>query len=194
VRDGLPEAEAGIEADALLADALTDGEGEALLEEARDVCDHVVVARIDLHRARVALHVHQAEVPARVGDDARERRVAAQRRHVVDELRAERERAAGDLRLRGVDRDGHLAPELLEYGDDPAQLLVGGDTAGAGARRLAADVHDRGPGGDHRARRGGGGVRVEVDAASEKLSGVTLTTPITDGLGKRSSSGSMRQG
>ena len=80
--------------------------------------DDVVVARVDLHRARLALHVHQAEVRAAVRDDARELRVAAQRGDVVDELRAELERAPRDLGLRGVDRDGQPG-ELLEHREDP---------------------------------------------------------------------------
>ena len=45
-----------------------------------------------LHRPRLALHVHQAEVAARVRDNARELGIAAKRRDVVDELGAERER------------------------------------------------------------------------------------------------------
>ena len=47
--------------------------------------DDVVVARLGLHRARLSLHVHEADVRARVGDDARELRVAAQRGDVVHE-------------------------------------------------------------------------------------------------------------
>src|SRR5439155_24342097 len=46
VLDRLPEADPGIEADRLLADSLRNRERQALVEEARDLGDHVVVARI----------------------------------------------------------------------------------------------------------------------------------------------------
>ena len=73
------------------------------------VGDDVVVDRVVLHRPRLALHVHEAEVAAGVGDDTRELRVAAQRGDVVHELDAELERAPRDRRLRGVDRDRRAA-------------------------------------------------------------------------------------
>ena len=92
VLDRLPEADAGVEADELLADPRRDREREPLLEERLHLGDDVVVDRVGLHRARLAAHVHQAEVGARVGDHPGELRVAAQRRHVVDELGAELER------------------------------------------------------------------------------------------------------
>ena len=59
-----------------------DGEGEALLEEGGDLGDDVLVVRRGLHRARLSLHVHQAEIRPRLGDDAGERpgRAAAQSR------------------------------------------------------------------------------------------------------------------
>ena len=56
--------------------ALRDGEREPLLEERGDLGGDVVVARVALHRPRLALHVHEADVRARVGDDAGELRVA----------------------------------------------------------------------------------------------------------------------
>ena len=105
--------------------------------------DDVVVARVGLHRARLALHVHQAEVRTALGNDAGELGVAPQRRDVVDELGAEFERAAGYLALRRVDRDGN-AVEPLENRHDAAELLVDRDPCGAGPRRLAAHVDDRG--------------------------------------------------
>ena len=71
VLDRLAEADAGVEADALLGDALRDRECEALLEERGDLGGDVVVVRFLLHRARRALHVHEAEVRVRVCDDAR---------------------------------------------------------------------------------------------------------------------------
>ena len=63
-------------------------EREPLLEKAGDLLDDVVVTRGELHRARLPLHVHQANVRARVGDRTRELGVAAQGGDVVDEQRA----------------------------------------------------------------------------------------------------------
>ena len=65
LRRRLAEAEAGVEADVLLGDALRDREREPLLEERGDLRRDVVVARVGLHRPRLALHVHQADVRAR---------------------------------------------------------------------------------------------------------------------------------
>ena len=148
VLDRLPEADARVEADPLLRDPGVDREGKALLEERRDLGCDVVVARVGLHRARLALHVHQAQVGAGLGDDPGELGIAAQRGDVVHELGAERERAPCDLGLRRVDRDG-LPLELLEHRQDAAQLLVERDAVRAGPGRLAADVDDRGALGEH---------------------------------------------
>ena len=84
-----------------------DCEGKPLFEKGGHLGDDVVVPRRSLHRPRLALHVHQAEVRAGVGDDAGQLGVAAQRRDVVHQLGAELERAPRDLGLGGVDRDGH---------------------------------------------------------------------------------------
>ena len=118
--DRLAEADPGIEADPVLADAGLDREREPLLEERGHLAGHVVVARIGLHRPRLALHVHEAEVRVGGGGHVDELGVRPERSHVVDHLGPELERAAGDRRLRGVDRDGHLAVEPLEDGDDAA--------------------------------------------------------------------------
>ena len=72
----LAEADARVEADPLLRNPLRDGEREALLEERRDLRGDVVVARVLLHRPRLALHVHEAEIRAGVGDHAGEVGVA----------------------------------------------------------------------------------------------------------------------
>ena len=153
VRHRLAEADARVEADPLLGDALRDRERQPLLEERRDLGRDVVVARLRLHRPRLALHVHEAEVRAGAGDDSGELGIAAQRRDVVDEDRAALERSPRDRRLRGVDRDRSSPPRRLENRHDPPQLLLRGDAVRAGTRRLAADVDDRGSLRDHAARR-----------------------------------------
>jgi hypothetical protein len=86
--------------------------------------------------------VHEAEVRARVCDDAGELRVAAQGRDIVDEHGTELDRAARDLSLGGVDRDRHGSCEALEHRHDAAQLLVERDRLRPGPRRLTADVDD----------------------------------------------------
>ena len=180
----LAEAEAGIEADPLLRDSLPDGEGEALLEERGHLGYHVVVVRIRLHRPRLALHVHEAEICAGAGDDARELRIAAERRDVVHQHDAELERAARDAGLRRVDRDRN-AGEILEHRDDAAQLLVEAHRGRAGASRLAAHVDER------RAVRGelprprdGGSAREGLTAVGEAV-GRHVDDPDHSGPGKR---------
>ncbi len=142
-----------------------DGERQPLFEERPDVGHDVVVARIVLHRSRLAEHVHEAKVGTRLGDDLRQLRVAAQRRHVVHELGAERESAARDLGLRGVDRHRHLAREPLQHRHDATQLLLDGDSLRSRPRRLAADVHDRRALVDHPPGRAGRDVGIEMHAA-----------------------------
>jgi hypothetical protein len=137
------------------------------LQERADLGDDVVIRGLDLHRARLALHVHQAQVGARPGDRLGHVRVAPQSGDVVDELGPEGERTPRHLRLCGVDRDWN-AFEPLEHRDDTAQLLVERDSLRAGPRRLAADVHDRRALLQHASRRRGGDVRFKVHAAVRK--------------------------
>ena len=102
----LPEPDARVEADPLLRDPGVDGEPQPLLEEGCDLGGDVLIARIDLHRARIAGHVHQAEVCLGLGDGADEVGIGPERGDVVDQLGSEGERPPRDGRLRGVDRDG----------------------------------------------------------------------------------------
>jgi hypothetical protein len=165
LEDGLAEAEPGIEADPLLGDARIDGEAEAFLQEGGDLLGHVVVRRVELHRPRLALHVHQAKIGAGGSDHAGQLGVAAECGHVVHELGAELGRPAGNLGLGRVDRDRNLALERLEHGHDPPQLLVERHALGTGPRRLPTDVHDPRPLVHHAPRSRNGVTRVEVDTA-----------------------------
>ena len=173
VVDGLAEADAGIEPDSLARDAVRDRMLEALGEKRADVGDDVAVARIALHRARLAEHVHEADVAAALGDERRHPGVAAQRGHVVDERGAGVERSGRHRRLRGVDRQARArAREALEDGHHAAQLLGLADRIGAGAGRLAADVEDRGALLDERPAVCDRGRRVEPSAAvGERVGG-----------------------
>ena len=148
VRNRLAEADPRVEADELLRHARGDRERKPLLEKALHVRHHVVVRGVDLHRARLALHVHEAEIAARVGDDACELGIASESRHVVDELDAELERTTGNRRLGRVDRD-RGARQVEQHLLDPLELLVGAHAHRAGPRRLAADVDDRGAAVEH---------------------------------------------
>ena len=188
--DGLAEADAGVEADVLLGDPRLDGEGEPLLEEGLHLGDDVLVARVVLHRPRLAEHVHEAEVGVAVRDDTGELRVAAQRRHVVDHAGAELERAPRHLRLRGVHGQRDVR-EALSDGLDPASSSSAVTPSEPGRvdsppmSTIAAPCSTK--------------PRASATAASgrrkrppsEKESGVTFTTPSTDGRGKACSSGGL---
>src|SRR5215831_13752638 len=91
VRDRLAESEAGVDDDALARDARPLGGGDALLEEGGDFGKHVAVARLLLHGARLALHVHEAYRRAGRGDGV-ERAGSGERGDVVDHRRSGPER------------------------------------------------------------------------------------------------------
>ena len=164
--DRLPEPDARIEHHAALAHALVDREREALFEECAHGVDDVVVARFALHRARLAEHVHEAQLAPRVGDDRRHLRVGAQRCDVVDDARPRGDRRARDERLGRVDRDlcGRARGELGDDGLDARELLVEQHGLSAGAGGLATDVEDVGTlaGEPQRMLDGGDGVDVEA--------------------------------
>ena len=108
--------------------------------------------------------MHQAEVRTGRGDDLCKPGVAAQRRDVVDELGAELDGTPRDLGLGGVDRNRD-AVELLEDGNDAAQLFVDRDGIGARPCRLSADVDDCGALLDHAVRGNDGVLGPEVDSS-----------------------------
>ena len=90
----LPNPIPGSSQTSLLGDARGDGVLEALDEERLDVVDDVVVVRVVLHRARLAEHVHEADVHAPLGAQAGEIGVVAQRGDVVDDVGAGVDRRA----------------------------------------------------------------------------------------------------
>ena len=166
----------GIETDSLLRDPGRNREGEALLEERSHIGDDVVVARVVLHRARLAEHVHEAEIGIAVGDDTRHVRVGAERRDVVDHRCPERERSSGDLGLRRVDRD-RSACQRREDRLDPPQLLGRRDAVGTGARRLSADIDESRALGEQPARLGNGDVGGEKAPAVRERVGRHVDDP-----------------
>jgi len=146
VLDRLAEPDAGVEHDLLLADAGGNGKRQALLEEAEDIVDDVLVVGVVLHGLRRPEHVHQAYGAPGLGDDLGHRRIAAQRGDVVDDRRSRDQRATRDLGFGRVHRDGRrdLAAQGGHDGDDARRLLVDRRRIGPGPRRFAADVDDRG--------------------------------------------------
>ena len=162
--DGLSEADPRIDANSRLGDARVHGDAQPLFQEAGHLRRDVLVGGVALHRPRLPLHVHQADISVGLGDDARQLGIPPQRGHVVDELGAEVERAPRDLRLRGVDRDGR-AVQAFEHRHDAAELLVEPDAFRAGSGRLAADVDDHGALVEHPPSSRDGGDRLQVDTS-----------------------------
>jgi hypothetical protein len=157
---------------------------QALLEKAADLGDDVAVARVALHRAWLAEHVHEAHVAAALGDERRHLRVAAQRGDVVDERRARVDRRRRDRGLRRVDRQPRAgAGQALEHRQHAAQLLGLAHGLGAGPGRLAADVEDRGALRDERVAVGDRGGRVQPLAAVGERVGRDVDDAHHDRLG-----------
>ena len=158
------------------------GRRQALLEEGLDLGDHVVVARIGLHGARLAQHVHQAAVQPAVGDQSGQLGVVPERGDVVDVGRPRVDRRLGHRELHRVDRDARGEPEAgdaLDHREHAPQLLVHRHRVGARPRRLAADVDDgRTLLHQPRARAATAASASGSAPPSENESGVTLTTPM----------------
>ena len=98
-----------------------------------------------MHRSRLALHVHQADVGTGVGDHSCEVGIRAQRSDVVDHVRPGLQRHLRHVRLHRIDGDGDIAPapDLFDDRNDALDLRFLGHRLGAGSGRLAADVDDR---------------------------------------------------
>ena len=190
VLERLAEADARVEADALLAHAGVDRGREPLLEEARDVVDDVVVARVVLHRPRLAEHVHQAEPDAGVGDDrppCAGRGAARSRRSRATRRRPRAACATSALRV-SIETVAPRRTSSSTTGSTRRSSSSGAHRVGPGPRRLAPDVDDR------CASRSAARARARSRCAestcrppSENESGVTLTTPTTAGRGNASS-------
>ncbi len=177
----LPKPIPGSRLHALLGNALRHGGAQSLLQERLDLGDDVVVARVFLHRARLALHVHQAEVGARLGDDPAS---SGSPRSAVTSLTISAPSASARRATSAFAVSIETGtPRAARARARPAQLLVQGD----GPRSRAASTRRR----RRRARAFvlRAACRAESamvgcrgdDPPSEKLSGVTLTIPITGG-------------
>src|SRR5262245_11339183 len=113
----LAEPDAWIDAETLERDARRYTRADALAKVFLDFADDVTVPRILLHRAGLALHVHQADPGARARGRL-ERTVATQRADVIDELGTRGNRGGHERRIARVDRNRHArgARELLDDG------------------------------------------------------------------------------
>ena len=116
-------------------------------QEVVDLADDVLVSRVVLHGPGDALHVHEHDPGAGLGDDPGHLGVAPHRGDVVDDRGAGGQGAAGDLGLGRVDGDRHagLGGQRLDHRQHPAQLLLDRDGLRAGPAGLAAEVEQVGP-------------------------------------------------
>jgi hypothetical protein len=101
----LAESDPRVKADSLLGNAGGDRDLESFLQERRHLRDDVLVARVVLHRPRLAEHVHEAEEGALLGYNRSELGVGAESGHVIDHDGAVLECVPGDFRFGGIDRD-----------------------------------------------------------------------------------------
>ena len=107
VRQGLAEADTGIEDDGVGRDAGAAGGGGPPHQEGRDVLDDVPVGGPPLHRRGHPPHVHQDDRHP-LGPAQREHAaIEPSGRHVVHQVGTGIEGRGGDLRLHGVDRQRH---------------------------------------------------------------------------------------
>ena len=180
----LAEAEARIQDHVLLLDAGGDGGLEALGQLVAHLPHHVVVARIGLHRARVAAHVHEAHGRLTLGDQGQQ---AGSPRPAVTSFTstAPALRAASATSAREVSTEsaigGGSSRTARSTPVEAGELLHGAHGSRPGAGALGADVADRGALARHLgdALHGLSGSIGPAPPHSE--SGVTLRIPITQG-------------
>ena len=180
VRDGLAEADARVEQHAPLAHALAHGERQALLEERLDLVDHVVIARVLLHRARLAAHVHQAALRAAVAPPAppsrgRARNALTSLTRLAPASSAARATDALDVSIEICGRAWRAGPILrgdpLDHGQHPTKLLLRATRArrpGASTRRRRRRCPRPRSASDTRVRDRGVGVQ-EAPAVGERV-------------------------
>ena len=145
---------------------------DSLNEELADLCHHIDIHRVGLHRPWPALHVDQHDANpgsshqichprGRAGGD------------VVDDLRAQLDGSLGYLGLRGIHRDddtsGHQA---FDHRQDPALLLVNRDRIRARPGRLPSYVDDRGT------------LFGQGQAASDRVVDLKALAAIREGIGR----------
>ena len=152
VLQGLAEADAGVEQHPLLGHAGIDRRREPRGQVVAHLPHHVAVARVALHRAGVAAHVHQADGRPALGHRRQQGRIGAAGRDVVDQREARVQGGGRHRRQRGVDRQGERRrrhPQRAQDARQARELDVGVHRVRARARALGAHVADRGAVGGH---------------------------------------------
>ena len=150
-----------------------------------DVEEHVVVGGRVLHRLRVALRVHQADRAAGGSGDGEAVGIVGERRDVVEEVGAGVEGGAGHGGVAGVDRDRQRrSPRRAarrspgRRGRSPRRAARGRRRGGSTRRRCRGCRRRPRP---WRGRRASAPTGARCRPPSEKLSGVTLRTPMIRG-------------
>jgi hypothetical protein len=119
------EAETRVDHQSILRDARCPSGPQPLGEKITHLRNDIDVVGSPLHRAWLALHVHQTNRRAARGHRL-ECSGLAQCIDIVDQVHAERETCANHLRLAGI--EGNASPSLeqgAQDGLDPPPLLVG---------------------------------------------------------------------
>ena len=166
VREGLAEADAGIQPDPVPPHPGGQGRVRPGQQEGFHLRDHVPVAGIGLHGPGLALHVHEdhraAQRRRRLGTG-----VSAQGGHVVPDGGPGGDGGAGHGGLHGVHGQGAVGPprQTLDHRQHPVQFLLFGDGVCPRTGRLPADVQDIRPLRRQPQPRGDGGLRRVVAAA-----------------------------
>jgi hypothetical protein len=181
VAGSLPEADARVDPDPLAGRRRRRPPGRSVPERQLDhLGDHVVVARVRLHRLRASPgcasgRARRRPRPPRVASPGRAR--ARSRRSPAPPPGGE---PPGPRRLAGVDGDRHVARARTasRTGSTRSSSTWSGTSAGAGTGRLSARCRS----GRRRPGRGrgvpDGGVALEVPSSVAEAVGVTFTTPI----------------
>ncbi len=145
MRRGLAEAEAQVDQQILLGDAGHFGSKQALHEETMDLGHHVVVMRVGLHVAGLALHVHQHHRHPGIGGRV-QRALLTQAEDVVDHAGAGLHGRSHHLRLEGVDADRHggAGRKLFDHRQHALQFFFHRHRRGTRAARLATDIEQVG--------------------------------------------------
>src|SRR6266511_4286393 len=116
----LPEADARIDGDALASDAGRLASRDSLDEPTVNLAGGVFVGWRELHRRRLASHMHENHGYASLRDQTALARLARQRRHVVDDPRAACDRRLHYGGAARVDRHQcSRSRESTNHWDDP---------------------------------------------------------------------------
>ena len=180
----LAEADAGVEDDPLLGDPGIDGSLQARGQVVPHLRHDVLVRRVLLHRARVAAHVHEADVGAALGHQRQQARVEPAGGDVVDEREAGVEGGLGHRGQRGVDRQGSggVATRSARSTPERRASCSSASTGSAPGRVLSAPTSQiAAPSSAIRSSNASAPSGSIGPAPPQEESGVTLRIPMTQG-------------